>query len=111
MHKFKDFFDMSKHERRGTIVVLALIAVMLAASVAVRSCRDTSVASRPSVEQLQFDAATDTATPPATKSVKKEKPPKKARRSKSSPSRSKSSPRKSPKQPPASQPMTPVPQF
>ena len=108
MHKFKDFFDMSKHERRGTIVVLVLIAVMLAASVAVRSCRDTSAVSRSSVEQLQFDAATDTATPPATKSVKKEKPPKKARRSKSSP---KSSPRKSPKQPPASPPMTPVPQF
>ena len=104
MHKFKDFFDMSKHERRGTIVVLVLIAVMLAASVAVRSCRDMSVVSRPSVEQLQFDAATDTVTPPATKSVKKEKSPKKARRSKSSP-------RKSPKQPPASPPMTPVPQF
>lgn len=99
---------MSKHERRGTIVVLALIAVMLAASVAVRSCRDTSVVSRPSVEQLQFDAATDTVSPPATRPAEKEKPPKKARRSKSTP---KSSPRKSPKQPPASQPMTPVPQF
>jgi len=101
---------MTRSERRGTIVVLVLIALMLAGTVAVRSCRtvEPAVLEQQAVEMEHFDAETDSVPMPAVKRqqhssrdssrrslrprrTRKNKPPKLAR--------------------PAPRPMDPVPQF
>ena len=67
MGKIRDFFEMSRRERRGTVVVLVLIALMLGAVAVVHGWRKAPVASSPSVEQVQFDRMTDSVPSQAVK--------------------------------------------
>lgn len=100
---------MTRNERRGTIVVLVLIALLLAGSVAVRSCRSSvPVIESQSNDLERFDAETDTVLLPS------ESRQSKSHRDGSHRSSHRQSGKKSkPSKPsnPASRPMTPVPQF
>ena len=59
---------MTRNERRGTIAVLVLIALLLAGSVAVRSCRqDVPIVETQSDNLEQFDNETDTLSSPAAR--------------------------------------------
>lgn len=113
MSGIKDFFTMTRNERRGTIVVLVLIALLLAGSVIMRSChRDVPVVEAQSADLERFDAETDTAQAPAAAPY-----PKASRRDSSHRSphhrhgkKPKSGGRPKPAKP-APQRMDPVPQF
>ena len=104
MGKIRFFFEMSRRERRGTVVVLVLIALMLGAVAVVHGWRKAPVASSPSIEQVQFDCMTDSvpsqAVKPSHKQQRKRKPAHRAGAKK----------KPAPK-PTAPDPMTPVPQF
>lgn len=66
MNGFKDFFTMTRNERRGTIVVLVLIALLLVGSMAARSCRqEVPVVEAQSDDLERFDTETDTLSSPA----------------------------------------------
>ena len=96
---------MTRRERRGSIVILVLIAVLLAATAVVRSCRTDEVIP---TEQLQsFEQMTDTSTvvldTRQSASKKRGKAPAAKRKRKSKPAKSKPSPE--PRR------MDPVPQF
>ncbi|MBO4803552.1 MAG: hypothetical protein J5503_03295 [Muribaculaceae bacterium] len=96
---------MTRRERRGSIVVLVLIALLLAITALVRSCRTSVVIP---AEQLQsFERQTDTATvvmgDRQSASKKRTKAPVAKRKPKSKPAKSKPSPE--PRR------MDPVPQF
>ena len=68
MSGIKDFFTMTRNERRGTIAVLVLIALLLAGSVAVRSCRqDVPIVETQSGDLERFDNETDTLSFPAAR--------------------------------------------
>ena len=63
---------MSRQERRGTIVILALIALLLIGTLVVRSCgEDWSEDFVESDEIEQFEAATDSVTVTVEKNIKK----------------------------------------
>ena len=65
---------MSRRERRGTIVVLALIAVLLVGTLVVRSCgKDPSVNLVSPDEIEQFEATADSVTITVEKPSKKKK--------------------------------------
>ena len=101
----KEFFEMKRHERRGAIVVLALIAVLLAATCVVRCSRE-SVKPVPTVDIRQFEAEADSATVIDTKPSSKKKATPKTKRRHSSPKPSKPS-----KPAPAPRRLDPVPQI
>ena len=102
----KGFFDMTRHERRGTIAVLALIALLLIATLAVRSCRPETPVTVQAEAVQQFDAATDTVQPPVRGHAKRDKQAAKPH----SPKKKKHDNR--PRKPaPAPRPVDPVPQF
>ena len=61
MARLKEFFEMTRHERRGSIIVLALIALLLAATVAVRSCRHSAEQVQDEAVIRQFENEADTA--------------------------------------------------
>lgn len=106
MSTIKDFFVMTRNERRGTIVVLVLIALLLAGSVAVRSCRSSvPVIESQSNDLERFDAETDTVLLPS------EPRQSKSHRDGSHRSSHRQSGKKSKPSNPASRPMDPVPQF
>lgn len=99
---------MSRRERRGTIVVLVVIALILAGIVISRGWREASPVPSTLVEQAQFDAVTDSVPSPAVKSPDKRsrsKQPSHRRDAKKRPAR------KSPAPSSAPEPMQPVPQF
>lgn len=99
---------MSRRERRGTIVVLVAIALILTGIVISRGWREASPVPSTIVEQAQFDAVTDSLPSPAVK------PPDKRSRSKAPSHRrdaKKRPARKSPAPSSAPVPMQPVPQF
>lgn len=103
----KDFFDMTRHERRGTIVILVIIALSLAAMSVLRCHRPADVSPEVTNAVRQFEAEVDSSAvevdkPSPKKSVK---PEKKHRKSKSS------HPSKTPKPKPEPRRMDPVPQF
>lgn len=50
MSKWSDYFGMTRRERRGTIVILALMALVMAGGAVFRQC-----APRPEVEVMQAD--------------------------------------------------------
>ena len=106
MKGLKELFQMSRQERRGTIVVLALIAVLLVGTLVIRSCgEDRSEDFVESDEIEQFEVATDTVTVTVEKNIKKKKRQytkrTKQRRSAPKKSRPKDEPRR----------LDPVPQF
>ena len=74
MKGLKELFQMSRQERRGTIVILALIALLLIGTLVVRSCgEDRSEDFVESDEIEQFEVATDTVTVTVEKNLKKKK--------------------------------------
>ena len=107
MTRVKEYFEMSRHERRGAIMVLILIALLLVATFAVRSCRQSAspVQDEALIRQFETEADTTTLMAPHKKSFPKPSP---------------NTPRKShpkkkrhpvgPKRPPAPR-LDPVPQF
>ena len=105
MSGLKQFFQMSRRERRGTIVVLAAITALLVGSQAYRSCVKDTRAPLPSIEINQFETEADTTTLTvgyAKKDAKKHHPKRSSSR------------RRSPKGPPPEKParrLDPVPQF
>ena len=103
MNGLKELFQMSRRERRGTIVILALIAVLLAGTLAVRSCGTH----RPGLVQEgvieQFEADADSVTLSVDKADKKQSHRKKGRKRRPSPQKPR--PDKTPRR------LDPVPQF
>ena len=98
---------MTRRERRGAIVVLVFIAVLLAATAAVRSCRTGEVTP---VERLQrfeqqIDSSSIDTEDHKSAPEKKRKAPTERRKPKSKPKPVKQKPKREPL------PMEPVPQF
>lgn len=101
----KEYFEMSRHERRGAIVVLAIISALLVGTLAVR-CNHESVDPSSAVDIRQFEVESDSAalTFPASK-------PKKPAASRKKHHRASPKSPKSPKPAPAPRRLDPVPQF
>lgn len=105
MSSLKQLFQMSRRERRGTIVILAAITVLLVGSQVYRSCVKDTIAPLPATEINQFETETDTTTLTvgyAKKDAKKHHPKRSSSR------------RRSPKGPRPEKParrLDPVPQF
>ena len=99
---------MTRRERQGTLVVLAVIALLLIATMAVRSCRGNEVVDAQAVQVHEFESDVDSSGVSIEKNVarareKKAKPPTAPRKKKNGnrPSSPSSRPR----------PLDPVPQF
>ena len=99
----KDMFQMTRHERQGSIVVLVIMALLMAGSVVVRHCHHAP----PELQQIgiqQFESEADSSlliVPSKPSGVHKPKHEKKSRK------------RQSRKPKPTKQPrhIDPVPQF
>lgn len=109
MGNLKDFWTMTRRERQGTIIVLAVIALLLVSTMAVRSCNHSQeVVGVQSARVLEFEADVD------SMNVTVEK---KAQRAHGKKAKPKSTPRKKkdksrPSAPsPQPRPLDPVPQF
>ena len=76
MSRIKEYFEMTKHERRGAIMLLALIAMLLVATFAVRSCRQSAspVQDEALIRQFETEADTTTLMAPHKKSFPKQDP-------------------------------------
>ena len=93
--KIKDFFEMKRHERRGSIVVMAIIALILVATCYVRSCRGgDSTLSSVDIRQFEAEADTTTITHPKPEHKKPAAAPKKRRHSSPKPSKPAPAPRR-----------------
>ena len=106
MKGLKELFQMSRQERRGTIVILALIAVLLVSTLVVRTCvKDQSgyIVGQDEIEQ--FEAATDSVTVTIDKPLKKKKRQHKKRTKQRRSAPKKSRPKDEPRR------LDPVPQF
>ena len=99
---------MTRHERRGAIVVLALIALLLAAICVMRYQRQADVPTDTAAIE-RFEAEADSSTVVVSKPSTEKVAPPKYKHPKSSPKHSK--PAKSPKSSPALRRMDPVPQI
>lgn len=99
---------MSRRERRGAIVVMALIALLLVLTVAVRSCSGRMPEEVVSADLPQFEAQVDSAM-----SHENDKTSSTVAKKKSSSKRKKPRPHadKKPKPSPGTRPLNPVPQF
>lgn len=104
----KDFFEMTRHERRGAIVVLVTIALLLVATCFTRCYRRAEAPQRADVIR-QFEAEADSSTVEISKPLPEKATGPKDKRHKASPKHSKPAP--SPKPSPSSRPMEPVPQI
>lgn len=103
MGKLGDFFSMTRHERVGTITVMALLGVAIVAAVAVRSCNGGNSCPPQAVEAAaRFAAEADTATAAITASKHHGKHRKPRRLKKAESHKPKSAP---------DRPLTPVPSF
>lgn len=98
-------WSMTRHERRGTIVILVLIALLLGATVMVRSCRDDTVTTTTDVQRFQqeVDSVAKAGKPTDAPHGKPSKTTKSKRHRARKPER--------PKTPPKPRPVDPVPQF
>lgn len=105
MSDLKQLFQMSRRERRGTIVILAVIAILLAGTQVYRSYEKDAITPLQATEINQFEAEADTAAltvGKANKNAKKHHPKRSGPR------------RKTPKDPRPKKParrLDPVPQF
>ena len=106
MKGLKELFQMSRQERRGTIVILALIALLLIGTLVVRSCgedRSEDIVEPNEIEQ--FEAATDSVTVTVDKPLKKKNQQHAKRTKKHRSAPKKSRPEDKPRR------LDPVPQF
>ena len=91
MTTIKEFFEMKRHERRGSIVVLALIAVLLAATFVVRNCHQAEQPV-PVVDIRQFEDEADSAVLTVQKPAHKKPATTRKKRRHSAPKPSKPAP-------------------
>jgi len=110
MSRASDFFNMTRRERRGTIVLLALVALAIALTAALRTCDDRDAVALDSEAVEQFEAQIDSVrhqqgAPAGSKAKSKKNQDKKKKKSK------RSSDKKSPKAPTQPRRLDPVPQF
>ena len=94
---------MSRRERRGTIVILVLIAVLLVSTLAVRTCGRDRALPFQATEIEQFEADADSVTLTIDKTEKKQPHRKKGKKQRKSPPKPR--PEKTPRR------LDPVPQF
>ena len=99
-----ELLEMNRRQRRGAIVVLAVIALLLLATVAVRSCGTETPREAANVDLPLFEAQADSAMRPAAA-----RPAKRPHSPKHKPSRPRQDKRKRPLREP--RPVDPVPQF
>lgn len=105
MSKIKDFFEMSKRERIGTIVVLVLLTIIMVATVLQRSCEPSPPVIEHMDELERFETEADSAVVTSVK-------PKGTKRTKSkSAKKGRHHAPKKDKQPRGPHPIDPVPQF
>lgn len=102
MGKWQDYFGMTRHERRGTIAFLTLIALVLAVTALLRLC-----APAPQVEVQHddielFEQQIDSIQPSTPAHEKHKKP---------ATTRKRPRPSKQPKSPPQPRRLDPVPQI
>lgn len=111
LKEMKELFDMTRRERRGTIIVLALIALVLAVTVAARHWPTEPPVTVPQEQLKRFDAVTDSV--PSSQAVRPDKERSRHHPADRKPVRKsgKKQDRKSDKKSPSSAPMDPVPQF
>ena len=102
----KDFFDMTRQERRGTIVLLALIALILLSTVFVRSCKADAPTGMVDTALVRFETEIDS----ARYHVREPSPTKKPHVNKHKSKKPKPSPHRS-KPAPEPRRMDPVPRF
>ena len=105
MSGLKQLFQMSRRERRGTIVILAAVAVLLVGTQAYRSCVKDTIAPIPAtgINQFETEADSTTLTVGQTKKDAKKHHPKRSGQHKKSP--------KSPRPEKPARRLDPVPQF
>lgn len=80
MGDWKQYFEMTRRQRFGTIVVLIVIAVLLVMTVVVRSCRIDGVDPVPLSELQQFEAQVDSAAVTTSDSKPVSKPKSRSKR-------------------------------
>lgn len=102
MGKWQDFFAMSRHERRGTIALMALIALVLAVTALLRLCSPAPQVQVPQADIEQFEQHIDSIQPSTPTHGKRKKPVS---------SRKPHRPSKKPKSPPQPRRLDPVPQI
>ena len=102
MGKWQDFFGMTRHERRGTIALLTLIALVLAVTALLRLCSPAPQVELQHDDVELFEQQIDSIQPSAP-AHKKHKNPATTRK----PQR----PSKHPKSPPQPRRLDPVPQI
>ena len=102
---------MTRRELRGTIIVLALIALVLAVTMISRQWRDETPVTIPQEELLRFDAVTDSAPSPSAMRSDKRQPRHHSADKKPVRKSGKKSDKKPGRKSPSSAPMNPVPQF
>ena len=102
MGKWQDFFAMTRHERRGTIALMALIALVLAVTALLRFCAPAPQVEVQHDDIEQFEQQIDTIQPSAPHHEKRKKP---------AASRKRHRPAKQPKSPPQPRRLDPVPQI
>lgn len=103
MNGLKESFRLSRRERRGTIVILVLIAVLLVSTLAVRSCGKDRAVPLQATEIKQFEADADSVSLTVDKVEKKRPHNKKGKKQRKSPPKPR--PEKTPRR------LDPVPQF
>lgn len=102
--QWQDLFSMTRQERRGTIVLLVLIALLLGASWTLKNCGHQDSVPIQSIDIEKFESEIDTVAAPDFKPVPTHR---------RNPTHKKRKPRtpKAPKPTPAPRPVDPVPQF
>lgn len=105
MNDMKGFFKMTRRERRGTIVLLVLLALVMAGTLANRSCRDAVPEDVKTAEMLMFESEIDSSKVTVPKSQKKKRSPNKKSKKRRTPPSSSPKPNKPPR------PIDPVPRF
>ena len=93
MKGMKELFDMTRHERRGSIVVLVLIALLLALTCVLKCNRGTTqLIQNEAVEMRQFEAEVDSTTVETPKQAPDKPASPKKKRHRATPKPPKSSP-------------------
>lgn len=103
-----DFWSMTRRERQGTVIVLAVIALILVSTMAVRSCSWQESDEVQAVQVQEFEADVDSTVVTVEKKARRTRDEKTKRKPK--PRKKKDTDRRSA---PSSQPrpLDPVPQF
>lgn len=110
MSDSRKLWQMTKRERRGTIVVLVVIALLLGLATSLRYCRDESVVETTELQRFRSEVDTVAAPEKPSKSPKAPAGKKHAPKHKKQPKSDKPKPDK-PKPSSQPRPIDPLPQF